>query len=78
VGLTFTDYLSRVRVEAVKQLLRDPHKRVSEVAYAVGFQSLSQFNRVFSRIAGVSPSAFRDGLHGPATPHRISPALVAA
>lgn len=78
VGLTFTDYLSRVRVEAVKQLLRDPHKRVSEVAYAVGFQSLSQFNRVFSRIVGVSPSVFRDDLHAPATPHRIPSTLVAA
>lgn len=78
VGLTFTDYLSRVRVEAVKQLLRDPHKRVSEVAYAVGFQSLSQFNRVFSRIAGVSPSVFRDDLGAPATPHRLSHTLVAA
>jgi AraC-like DNA-binding protein/ligand-binding sensor protein len=63
-GLTFTDYVSRVRVEAVKQLLLNPHKRVSEAAYEAGFQSLSQFNRVFRRIAGESPSTYRDKLHG--------------
>src|SRR4051812_21768799 len=51
-GMTFTDYLARVRVEKVKNLLLNPHKRVSEAAYEAGFQSLSQFNRVFRRIAG--------------------------
>lgn len=62
-GLTFVDYLARVRVETLKQLLLNPHKRVSEAAYEVGFQSLSQFNRVFRRIAGEAPSAFREKLH---------------
>ena len=56
-GMTFTDYLARVRVEKVKNLLLNPHKRVSEAAYEAGFQSLSQFNRVFRRIVGESPSA---------------------
>jgi AraC-like DNA-binding protein len=62
-GMTFTDYLARVRVEKVKNLLLNPHKRVSEAAYEAGFQSLSQFNRVFLRIAGESPSVYRDHLH---------------
>lgn len=65
-GMTFTDYLARVRVEKVKNLLLNPHKRVSEAAYEAGFQSLSQFNRVFRRIAGESPSVYRERLHGPA------------
>ena len=64
-GLTFTDYLARVRVEKVKNLLLNPHKRVSEAAYEAGFQSLSQFNRVFRRIAGESPTVYRERLHGP-------------
>ncbi|HRI83732.1 MAG TPA: PocR ligand-binding domain-containing protein [Opitutaceae bacterium] len=62
-GMTFTDYLARVRVEKVRNLLLNPHKRVSEAAYEAGFQSLSQFNRVFRRIAGESPSTYRDRLH---------------
>lgn len=66
-GMTFTDYLARVRIERVKNLLLNPHKRVSEAAYEAGFQSLSQFNRVFRRVAGESPSDYRQRLHG-ATP----------
>ncbi len=64
VGLTFTDYLARARVEKTKQLLLNPNTRVSEAAYEAGFQSLSQFNRVFRRIEGQAPSAYRDHLHG--------------
>jgi YesN/AraC family two-component response regulator len=59
-GLTFTDYLARVRVEKVKNLLLNPHVRVSEAAFQVGFQSLSQFNRVFRKITGESPSSYRE------------------
>jgi AraC-like DNA-binding protein len=66
-GMTFTDYLARVRVEKVKNLLLNPHKRVSEAAFEAGFQSLSQFNRVFRKIAGESPSTYRDRLHAAAS-----------
>ncbi len=72
-GLHFTDYVARVRVESVRQLLLNPHKRVSEAAYEAGFQSLSQFNRVFRRVAGEAPSAYRERLHG--TPSSSSRSL---
>jgi AraC-like DNA-binding protein/ligand-binding sensor protein len=62
-GLTFTDYVARARVEKTKQLLLNPHTRVSEAAYEAGFQSLSQFNRVFRRVERQSPSDYRDHLH---------------
>ena len=58
-GLNFTDYLSRLRIEQAKSLLLNPNSRVSEVAYAVGFQSLTHFNRVFKKIAGESPTEYR-------------------
>ena len=58
-GLYFTDYVSRVRVEKAKELLRNPNYRISEVAYQTGFQSLSHFNRCFKRITGTSPTACR-------------------
>jgi AraC-like DNA-binding protein len=63
-GMTFTDYLARVRVEKVKTLLLNPNARVSEAAFEAGFQSLSQFNRVFRRVAGESPTVYRERLHG--------------
>jgi AraC-like DNA-binding protein len=62
-GLNFTEYLSRVRVEKAKNLLLNPNLRVSEVAFEVGFQSLTHFNRVFRKIAGESPTDYRHGLH---------------
>jgi AraC-like DNA-binding protein len=61
-GINFTDYLSRVRTERAKNLLLNPNLRVSEIAYEVGFQSLTHFNRVFKRILGRSPTAYREQL----------------
>ena len=61
-GLHFTDYLARVRIEKAKNLLLNPNRRVSEIAYAVGFQSLTHFNRVFKKIEGLAPTAYRKKL----------------
>jgi len=58
-GLTFTEYLGRVRIEKAKSLLLNPHLRISEIAYDVGFQSLTHFNRVFRQVTGQSPTVFR-------------------
>jgi AraC-like DNA-binding protein len=58
-GLNFTDYVSRLRVERARNLLLNRNLRVSEIAYEVGFQSLTHFNRVFKRILGVSPTQYR-------------------
>jgi AraC-like DNA-binding protein/ligand-binding sensor protein len=62
-GLKFTDYVARVRLEDAKTQLLNPSRRISEVAYDVGFQSLTQFNRMFKRIFGQSPTEFRAHLH---------------
>ena len=58
-GLTFKQYLTRRRIEWAKCRLRKPNARVTEIAYDVGFGSLSQFNRSFQQIAGTSPSEWR-------------------
>jgi AraC-like DNA-binding protein/ligand-binding sensor protein len=58
-GLNFTEYVSRVRVEEARGLLLDLNHRVSEIAYRVGFQSLTHFNRVFKKLMGQSPTEYR-------------------
>jgi AraC-like DNA-binding protein len=58
-GLTFTDFVNRARVEKAKRQLMKPTARITEVAYDVGFQSLSHFNRSFRRIANESPTEYR-------------------
>src|SRR5882724_11630980 len=61
-GMNFIDYLSRVRIEKSKTLLLNPNSRISEAAFASGFQSMTNFNRAFRRIVGRSPTQFRESL----------------
>jgi AraC-like DNA-binding protein/ligand-binding sensor protein len=63
-GINFTDYVSRIRVERSKNLLLNPNLRVSEIAFEVGFQSLTHFNRVFKNTVGQSPTEYREKLAG--------------
>jgi AraC-like DNA-binding protein len=58
-GMTFTDYLGRMRVERARKMLLKAANRITEVAYEAGFQSLSHFNRSFRRVVGESPTEFR-------------------
>ena len=58
-GVNFTEFVSRVRAEKAKNLLLNPNLRVSEIAYEVGFQSLTHFNRIFRRVMGQSPTEYR-------------------
>ena len=61
-GTTFTEFVSRTRIEKAKNLLLNPNLRISEIAYEVGFQSLTHFNRVFKKIIGQSPTEYRGQL----------------
>jgi AraC-like DNA-binding protein len=58
-GINFVDYVARTRFDKACDLLLNSNLRISEIAFAVGFQSLSQFNRVFKRLSKKSPSAYR-------------------
>lgn len=57
--LTLTDYINRRRIDWAKEELLKPEVRISEIAFQIGYQSLSQFNRSFSRFTGNSPTNFR-------------------
>ncbi len=59
-GINFVDYVSRVRVEKTKHLLLDQSRQITEIAFDVGFKSLSQFNRTFRKHAGMSPRQYRE------------------
>jgi AraC-like DNA-binding protein len=58
-GVNFVEYVARVRFEKACDLLENADRRISEIAFAVGFQSLSQFNRIFKKLSGKSPTAYR-------------------
>lgn len=58
-GFTLTAYVHFARVRAAQRLLRDTGGRMLAIAEAAGFESLAQFNRIFKRVAGTTPRAYR-------------------
>jgi len=61
-GIHLTRYIARTRIEQARALLMNPNYRVSEIAFDVGFQSLTHYSRIFKSISGRSSSDYRDHL----------------
>ncbi|MDB5089734.1 MAG: AraC family transcriptional regulator [Mucilaginibacter sp.] len=59
-NMTFTEFVNQYRIERAKNLLMQNHN-VSETCYAIGFESISYFNKLFKQIVGENPSDFRRG-----------------
>ena len=57
-GNTFIEFLNQYRISQAKRLLL-LDKNVSETCFACGFESLSYFNRIFKKVTGENPSAFK-------------------
>ena len=58
-GISFSEYLLNWRVEKAKELIRHSQKPISTVAEEVGFNDFSYFSKVFKKVCGVTPSAYR-------------------
>lgn len=56
--MTFTDFVNQYRINLAKTFLLQ-NKTVSEACYAVGFESLSYFNKLFKKTTGINPSEFK-------------------
>ena len=59
-GETPHRYLQRRRIERAMAMLRNTDKPVTEICLDVGFTSLGSFSRTFTRVVGMSPSAYRE------------------
>jgi len=62
VNQTTSDYIRSIRIEQALELLAKGNKSISEVAYAVGYNSLSHFSNVFKQIHGQSPREYQDSV----------------
>ena len=61
LGLTFTAYLNKLRLtEAARLLSENPDTNVSEIAYSVGYNNVSYFNKLFKHEYGCAPKTFKD------------------
>lgn len=58
-GRNFTDYLTELRMNKAKELLREKDIMVSDVAEMVGYNDLKYFSRLFKKITGISPSDYK-------------------
>jgi AraC-like DNA-binding protein len=58
-GQTFTDFVIGLRVATACRLLASTRQQVSSICYEVGFNNISNFNRHFRRIQGMTPGEFR-------------------
>jgi AraC-like DNA-binding protein len=57
---TVTEYIRDARMTKAKGLLADPNRRqVTDVAWEVGYQDLTHFERDFKRLTGMTPSEYR-------------------
>jgi len=63
-GLTPTTYLQELRVEKARDRLLHTARSVTEIGYDVGYSDPTAFARVFIRLTGMTPSAFRKAFGG--------------
>ena len=61
-GMTFSQFVTRYRLNTACELLKHSQKGVSEICYTVGFNDLPHFVRVFTNAMGMSPSKYRKHL----------------
>ena len=59
-GRTFSDYLIEFRLGIASRKLVDSEQTVAEVCYDCGFNTISNFNRLFRKYKGCSPTEFRE------------------
>nr|WP_319270905.1 helix-turn-helix domain-containing protein [uncultured Draconibacterium sp.] len=59
--LTFFELIGQYRIEEAKSKLKtEPETKISDIAFEVGYNSLSAFNSAFKKMTGLTPSKYRD------------------
>ncbi|WP_239712090.1 helix-turn-helix domain-containing protein [Paenibacillus sp. 19GGS1-52] len=60
VGITFSDYVTRLRITKAEQLLRENELKLTDIAMLVGYSSSSYFSTSFKKYCGKSPKEYRE------------------
>lgn len=64
-NVNFKQYLNDVRISESQRLLRETDRSIAEIAFAVGYNSIPHFNRVFRQHSNMTPTEFRDKKNQP-------------
>ena len=62
-GRNLTEYIIDIRLGAASRMLVDTAQSISEISFKCGFNNLSNFNRIFKKKKGCSPTEFRENYH---------------
>ncbi len=61
VGINFLDYITDMRIQKAKELLRQTNNKIYEIASTVGYQDIHHFGKLFKKKTGVTPKEYRYG-----------------
>jgi len=59
---TFIQFVHEVRVSQACKLITDNQEQINNIAYSCGFNTLSNFNKIFKSIKGITPSSYKSNL----------------
>ena len=59
---SFVEYLNEIRVSNACKLLLETEMGISEIAYACGYKTASNFNQLFKKLTGTTPKEYRKKL----------------
>lgn len=59
-GTNFIDYITKIRIERAKELLKDPERSIKEVCVLSGYANPNYFSRIFKKQEGITPTEFRE------------------
>lgn len=59
MGVSFSNYLNKIRIEQSKLLLKNTDSSIVEIAMEVGFEDQSYFSKVFKNLTKMTPKQYR-------------------
>lgn len=62
VGITYIDYLTKLRMEKAKYMLRSSHKTIHSIALELGYNDPNYFSQVFWKLEHIRPSSYRQNM----------------
>ena len=60
IGKSFKEYLNETRIKMSLEKIAGSEKKIIDIAYEIGFESLRTFYRIFYRVMGETPSSYRE------------------
>ncbi|NDL67146.1 response regulator transcription factor [Anaerotalea alkaliphila] len=59
IGLSYVEYVRKIRIDVAKDMLRSQQYSVKEICYRIGYNDPNYFSRLFKKLVGVSPTDYK-------------------